>query len=128
MEGPILFLSLLTLSLLTLYSLPLFSPSSPVSLTSPPPSLPQLLADALQQCHDEACLAGGKLQLEVFVVGRSRLEDRGATALAEVFGNLGSLLEVSMPQNGINQAGIGALASAFAKNTGLRVSSLLSQK
>ena len=35
---------------------------------------PKLLANALQQFHDEACREGGKLQLEVFVVGRSRLE------------------------------------------------------
>lgn len=87
------------------------------------PSLLQLLADALSQCHDEACRAGGRLQLEVFVLGRSRLENKGASALAEVFGNLSSLLEVSMPQNGINKEGISALATALAKNTQLRVSS-----
>lgn len=56
------------------------------------------------------------------MLGRSRLEDKGATALAEVFGDLSSLLEVSMPQNGINREGISALATAFAKNTQLRVS------
>ena len=85
-------------------------------------SLLQLLAEALSQCHGEACREGGRLQLEVFVLGRSRLENKGASALAEVFGNLSSLLEVSMPQNGINQEGISALATAFAKNTQLRVS------
>lgn len=57
------------------------------------------------------------------MLGRSRLEDKGASALAEVFGNLSSLLEVSMPQNGINKEGISALATALAKNTQLRVSS-----
>lgn len=56
------------------------------------------------------------------MLGRSRLENKGASALAEVFGNLSSLLEVSMPQNGITQEGISALATAFAKNTQLRVS------
>lgn len=61
----------------------------------------------------------------MFVLGRSRLESHGATALAEVFGDLSSLLEVSMPQNGITKEGIGALATAFAKNTQLHVSQLL---
>ena len=74
------------------------------------------------QCHEEADLAGGKLQLEVFVLGRSRLENEGATALAEVFETVGSLREVSMPQNGIDCEGISALAAAFAKNPHLRVS------
>lgn len=90
-----------------------------------PPTLSlslQLLAEALSQCHNEACREGGRLQLEVFVLGRSRLENKGASALAEVFGKLSSLLEVSMPQNGINQEGISALATAFAKNTQLKVS------
>ena len=84
--------------------------------------LSQLLAEALGQCHSEASRQGGRLQLEVFVVGRSRLENPGASALAEVFAQLGSLREVAMPQNGINKDGISALASAFAKNTELRVS------
>jgi Ran GTPase-activating protein 1 len=82
----------------------------------------ELLAEALGQCHSEASRQGGRLQLEVFVVGRSRLENPGASALAEVFAQLGSLREVAMPQNGINKDGISALASAFAKNTELRVS------
>ena len=93
-----------------------------LSKLHPPPLISQMLATALQQCHEDACLEGGKLQLEVFVVGRSRLENNGATALAEVFGKLGSLVEVSMPQNGINKEGISALATAFEKNTNLTVS------
>ena len=91
-------------------------------LSAHPLLSPQLLATALQQCHSEAGREGGRLQLQVFVVGRSRLENQGASALAEVFGELGSLQEVTMPQNGINKEGIAALASAFAKNTHLRVS------
>ena len=55
-------------------------------ISSPPPPPPlQLLSKALLQCHEEAGRAGGRLQLEVFVAGRNRLENEGATALAEVF-------------------------------------------
>ena len=39
------------------------------------------------------------------MLGRSRQENEGATALAEVFGMMGSLEEVVMPQNGIYHAG-----------------------
>ena len=72
------------------------------------------------ECHEEAQKAGSKLALEVFVAGRNRLENVGATALSEVFEILGSLVEVSMPQNGIAHEGICALAAAFAKNTSLK--------
>ena len=61
-------------------------------------------------------------------MGRSRLENPGASALAQVFAELGSLREVVMPQNGISKEGISALATAFAKNTGLRVSVPLSSR
>ena len=47
--------------------------------------IPQYLSKALLQCHEEAQKAGEKLALEVFVAGRNRLEDEGATALSEVF-------------------------------------------
>ena len=91
------------------------------------------------QCHEEAQSDGQKLSLEVFVAGRNRLENVGATALSEVFevsillsceisGNksafswlkaIGSLVQVSMPQNGIESDGICALAKAFSKNPNL---------
>ena len=34
---------------------------------------------------------------------------------------IGSLEEISMPQNGINHAGVAALAKSFKANTGLKV-------
>ncbi len=86
---------------------------------------------------------GQKLALEVFVVGRSRLENEGAAALSEVFKvrgldtllilipladwliflpkALGSLVHISMPQNGIALDGIRALASSFSSNPNLQV-------
>ena len=45
----------------------------------------QILARALLDCHEEAEKAGSRLALEVFVAGRNRLEDQGATAFSEVF-------------------------------------------
>ncbi|KAI0234623.1 Ran GTPase-activating protein 1 [Lamellibrachia satsuma] len=81
----------------------------------------KMLADCLLECHRRGCQAGTPLQLRVFVSGRGRLENDGAKALAEAFKVMGSLEEVSMPQNGINPKGIAALADAFAQNPNLRV-------
>ena len=45
----------------------------------------QILARALLECHEEASKEGHKFALEVFQSGRNRLENEGATALAQVF-------------------------------------------
>lgn len=45
----------------------------------------QLLSKAFLSCHEEAKKAGQQLSLEVFVAGRNRLENEGATALSNVF-------------------------------------------
>ncbi|CAB3252240.1 unnamed protein product [Arctia plantaginis] len=58
-------------------------------------------------------------KLKIFVAGRNRLENDGATALAKVFQNMGTLEEVAMPQNGIYHVGITALSEALKKNTQL---------
>ena len=58
--------------------------------------------------------------LKVIVCGRNRLENEGATALAQTFEKLGTLEEVSLYQNGINASGISALARSFTTNTSLR--------
>ncbi|XP_063545045.1 ran GTPase-activating protein 1 isoform X1 [Cydia strobilella] len=55
-------------------------------------------------------------RLRVFIAGRNRLENDGATALALVFQKMGSLEEVAMPQNGIYHVGISALSEAFKQN------------
>lgn len=49
------------------------------------PSL-QILAAALTECHRKSSAQGKPLTLKVFVAGRNRLENDGATALAEAFG------------------------------------------
>ncbi|KAM6162018.1 ran GTPase-activating protein 1 [Erethizon dorsatum] len=84
----------------------------------------KILAAALTECHRKSSAQGKPLALKVFVAGRNRLENDGATALAEAFGIIGTLREVHMPQNGINHPGITALAQAFAINPLLQVINL----
>ncbi|KAG8009004.1 Ran GTPase-activating protein 1 [Nibea albiflora] len=94
----------------------------------------KILADALIECHRQSSAHGAPLRLRVFIAGRNRLENEGARALSRafrpshskilsVFPNklMGSLEEVHMPQNGINYAGVMALASAMRHNPELRV-------
>jgi Ran GTPase-activating protein 1 len=45
----------------------------------------QMLADCLTECHQSSVKAGKPLKLKIFVSGRNRLENPGATALAAVF-------------------------------------------
>ncbi|XP_026724523.1 ran GTPase-activating protein 1 isoform X2 [Trichoplusia ni] len=58
-------------------------------------------------------------KLKIFIAGRNRLENDGATALAKVFQNMGTLEELAMPQNGIYHVGISALSQAFKRNSQL---------
>ncbi|KAJ3607934.1 hypothetical protein NHX12_024985 [Muraenolepis orangiensis] len=84
----------------------------------------KILAEALTECHRRSSALGAPLRLQVFVAGRNRLENEGATALAQAFQLMGSLEEIHMPQNGINHSGVRALASAAQHNPGLRVLNL----
>ncbi|XP_050556685.1 ran GTPase-activating protein 1-like [Spodoptera frugiperda] len=61
-------------------------------------------------------LAARPRKLKIFIAGRNRLENDGATALANVFKNMGTLEELSMPQNGIYHVGISALSDACRQN------------
>ncbi len=45
----------------------------------------KVLASALTECHKQSSAAGSPLRLKVFVAGRNRLENNGATALAKAF-------------------------------------------
>ncbi|KAJ0015732.1 hypothetical protein NQD34_014022 [Periophthalmus magnuspinnatus] len=81
----------------------------------------KILANALIECHRESSALGAPLKLKVFMAGRNRLENEGASALAKAFKLMGSLEEVHMPQNGINYTGVMALASAMRYNPELRV-------
>ncbi|KAM4651056.1 ran GTPase-activating protein 1 [Discoglossus pictus] len=84
----------------------------------------KILAAALRLCHKNSSAAGKPLALKVFVAGRNRLENDGATALADAFRLIGTLEEVHMPQNGINHSGITALAEAFRANPLLKIINL----
>uniref|UniRef100_A0A3Q1J2T1 Ran GTPase-activating protein 1 n=1 Tax=Anabas testudineus TaxID=64144 RepID=A0A3Q1J2T1_ANATE len=84
----------------------------------------KILAEALTECHKESSALGAPLRLRVFVAGRNRLENEGASALAKAFKFIGSLEEVHMPQNGINYSGVVALALAMQHNPELRVLNL----
>lgn len=71
------------------------------------------------------CFIIGKLlALKVFIVGRNRLENEGAQALACVFNVLTTLEEVVMQQNGIYHKGIEAIAYGLSANPNLRILNL----
>uniref|UniRef100_A0A3P8PU67 Ran GTPase-activating protein 1 n=1 Tax=Astatotilapia calliptera TaxID=8154 RepID=A0A3P8PU67_ASTCA len=84
----------------------------------------KILAASLIYNHKKSSAVGSPLSLKVFVAGRNRLENDGATALAQAFKLMGSMEEVHMPQNGINHAGVTALAEAMQHNPGLRILNL----
>ena len=81
----------------------------------------KMLANLLLDCYERSKAVGHPLALKVFILGRSRQENEGATALAKVFKLMGSLEEVVMPQNGIYHEGLTALADAFSSNPNLRI-------
>ncbi|KAJ1372254.1 hypothetical protein KIN20_034358 [Parelaphostrongylus tenuis] len=84
----------------------------------------KMIASCLLECHRNAARDGAHFKLKTFIAGRNRLEDPGAKALAEAFTVLGSLEEISLPQNGIRAGGICALAKSFRSNPCLRVINL----
>lgn len=84
----------------------------------------KMLARALLDGHTESVKAGTPLSLKVFIAGRNRLENDGATALAEVFGTMKSLEEIAMPQNGIYHIGISALSKALMQNPNMNILNL----
>ncbi|KAL1456837.1 hypothetical protein WDU94_001531 [Cyamophila willieti] len=79
----------------------------------------KLLSKALHDCYNRSKTEGRPLALKVFIAGRNRLENEGATLLAAVFKKLTTLERVEMPQNGIYYPGITALSEAFSKNRNL---------
>ena len=81
----------------------------------------KMLASLLKSCYHKSKAVGHPLALKVFVLGRSRQENEGGKALAEVFQLMGSLEEVVMPQNGIYHEGLAALAEAFSHNPNLKI-------
>ena len=61
----------------------------------------------------EALTKNEGLKLTHFHAGRDRLENKGISALANVFSQMGSLLEIDVPQNGIKDEGMKELIEAL---------------
>uniref|UniRef100_A0A7M6DMY5 Ran-GTPase activating protein 1 C-terminal domain-containing protein n=1 Tax=Clytia hemisphaerica TaxID=252671 RepID=A0A7M6DMY5_9CNID len=80
----------------------------------------KILSEAFIDCHKSSSAAGTPFALKVFISGRNRLENEGAKALSKAFKLLGSLEEITMPQNGIRPEGVVLLADAFKKNSHLK--------
>ncbi|KRX98302.1 Ran GTPase-activating protein 1 [Trichinella pseudospiralis] len=109
----------------------------------------QVIANALKTAHHNSKMANVKFNLKTVVIGRNRLENAGATALADAFQvffdkqesqrfdninemlfssflfplqqqTIGTLEEIVMPQNGITGPGIIELLKAFSKNPSLK--------
>lgn len=84
----------------------------------------KMLAASLTKCHEDSVKAGTPLSLKVFVAGRNRLENEGSKALAEVFGKIKTLEEITMPQNGIYWIGMTAISEALKENPNIQVLNL----
>jgi Ran GTPase-activating protein (RanGAP) involved in mRNA processing and transport len=67
-----------------------------------------MIANALKENKD--------LKLVHFSAGRDRLENKGITALAAVFKEMGSLEVIEIPQNGIKKDGMLAFLDALKSN------------
>jgi Ran GTPase-activating protein 1 len=81
----------------------------------------KMLAKSLTHCFNKSVEAGTPLELRVFAAGRNRLENEGAKALSAIFGEIQTLQEITIPQNGIYHVGMSALAEALKKNVNMQV-------
>lgn len=81
----------------------------------------KMLAKALTHCFNKSVEVGTPMELRVFAAGRNRLENEGAKALSAIFGEIGTLQEITIPQNGIYHVGMTALAEALKKNINMQV-------
>lgn len=84
----------------------------------------QTIAFTLFSKYVSFFVIGNPLALKVLIVGRNRLENEGAKALASVFETLQTLEEVAMPQNGIYHEGITTIAHGLSTNPNLRILNL----
>lgn len=80
-----------------------------------------MLAKSLTHCFNKSVEAGTPMELRVFAAGRNRLENEGAKALSVIFGEIQTLQEIIIPQNGIYHVGMSALADALKKNPNMQV-------
>lgn len=83
-----------------------------------------MLANALTECLNASITNNTPLKLKVFIAGRNRLENDGATALGKFFGKVQSLEHVAIPQNGIYHVGMSALSNGLKQNPQMRILNL----
>lgn len=81
----------------------------------------KMLAKSLTHCYEKSVEAGKPMELRVFAAGRNRLENEGAKALSAIFGQIQTLQEITIPQNGIYHPGMTALAEALKKNPNMQI-------
>lgn len=81
----------------------------------------KMLAASLTECYQKSVEVGTPMELRVFAAGRNRLENEGATALSAIFGEIQTLQEIVIPQNGIYHKGMSALAKALKKNVNMQI-------
>jgi Ran GTPase-activating protein 1 len=81
------------------------------------------IADALLEACQTGRSLGTPYKLERFVLGRSRLETSGMQ-LAKALAAIGTLVEVQIPQNGLNDDAMVALFKAMACNPNLEILNL----
>ena len=79
----------------------------------------RIVAAALAACHAKNVADHRADSLRVFMAGRNRLENEGATALGNVFGSMRTLQVVAVYQNGIRHEGLEALFQGLKKNENL---------
>ena len=65
------------------------------------------------------CLKEGNLKLIEFYAGRNRLESDGYTSLADVLGEMGTLVKIEMPQNFVTKEGMISMLAALKLNPSL---------
>lgn len=81
----------------------------------------KMLSEALVDCYERSFTKGIDMKLEKLVIGRNRLEDRGAAAITKLISTLCTLKELTMPQNSIYHKGIAYLSEGIKLNPELEV-------
>lgn len=81
----------------------------------------KMLADALVKCYENSLNNGAELKLEVLVIGRNRLEDKGAMFITKLLSTVCSLKELVMPQNSICHEGMAYLSEGIKFNPNIEV-------
>jgi Ran GTPase-activating protein 1 len=80
-----------------------------------------IIASAILSNAQRAKSEGRTSKLKVIVCGRNRLENGSAAKWGQAFAELGGLVEIRMPQNGIRMEGIEDIVKGLGKCKGLEM-------